>query len=109
MIFKSVFTSIIITFCFCITTTGQGLEIYLVKHSYPDFTKNYSPDHCFYCLEPNISDLWDSALIKESDIVNFDWENQTINLCHNKMRELNKIQIPLEGLAVAITIDKEPI
>jgi hypothetical protein len=32
--------------------SGQGLEIYLVKHNYPDFTKVKSGDKYFIVLVP---------------------------------------------------------
>lgn len=88
---------------------GQGFEIYLVKHDYPDFTKEHLDSSCYYCFKPSKIDLLDSALIKQSDIDYFDWENQTIKLSENGLKKIKALKIPLQGLAVSIAIDKDPI
>jgi len=90
-------------------TFGQGLEIYLVKQTFPDFTKEHSDSFCYYCFEPKKVDLFKSALIKHSDIEYFDWGNQIIKLNDSGLNKIKSLKIPLQGLAVAISIDSEPI
>lgn len=101
--------SIWILSSFWTKTLGQGLEIYLVKHDYPDFTKEHLDTSCYYCFKPNKIDLFDSALIKQSDIEYFDWEVQTIKLNANGIKKLIALKVPLKGMAAAISIDNEPI
>lgn len=93
-------------FFFVHELSGQGLEIYLVRHDYPDFTKKH---FCSYCFKPAKVDLFDSALIIQSDIEYFDWKTQRVKLSENGLKKLKALKIPLQGLAAAISIDKEPI
>jgi hypothetical protein len=89
--------------------SGQGLEIYLVNHDYPDFKKEYTDEHCYYCFEPQKCNLYDTSLIKQSDIINFNWEKQSITLSDEGLHKIKNLTIPLQGLAAAFTIDGEPI
>ena len=100
---------VFVTFLPISLISGQGLEIYLVNHNHPDFTKEYTYDHCYYCFEPHKSDLYDSALVMESDIVTFIWEKQSITLSDEGLQKLENLTIPLQGLAAAFTINGEPI
>lgn len=95
--------------CSWTETLGQGLEIYLVKHDYPDFTKKHSDSSCYYCFKPIKFDLFDSALIKQCDIEYFDWKSQVIKLNESGLKKLKALKIPLQGLAATIVIDKEPV
>jgi len=109
MRYRKLIITIAIIICALTRTEGQGLEIYLVKHEFPDFTKEHSDSSCYYCFEPIKVDLFDTALIKQSDIEFFDWNNQSIKLNDSGLKKIKNQKIPLQGLAVAITIDKEPI
>jgi hypothetical protein len=51
----------------------------------------------------------DSSLINESDIDYFNWDKQILCLKGNAAQRLRKLDIPLRGLAVALTLDKEPV
>ena len=53
--------------------------------------------------------MYDTALIKETDIEYFDWDKQMIGLKESGIQKLGIPKIPLQGLAVALCIDKEPI
>jgi hypothetical protein len=90
-------------------TTAQGFEIYLVNKSYPNPDLLKAGDSCLYCFNPDKTILHDTALIVETDIEYFDWNNQTITLKESGVQKLGKLKIPLQGLAVALCIDKEPV
>jgi hypothetical protein len=87
----------------------SGLEFYLVKKSYPDFTKVKKDSECFYCYIPEIADLIGEPILIEQDIKYFDWETQQIQLNESGKLKLDSLEIPLQGLAVAIAINKDPI
>lgn len=86
-----------------------GLEIYLVKHSFPDFTKERVEDYCYYCFDPQKKDLFDTPLIKQNEIEYFDWDNQQIKLTNSGLKKIDSLKIPLQGLAVAMVLNGEPI
>lgn len=92
----------------CEKPNESGIEIYQVHFLYPDFTKKPKTE-CFYCFEPQKSDLYDEPIISESDIENFDWEKQKITLTKEGMRKISKLEIPLQGLAVAMVLNGKPI
>ena len=92
----------------CDKPTESGIEIYQVKVSFPDFTKNTEPD-CYYCFEPTKNDFFETALIKESDIKLFDWEKQQIILTEKGKKKISELEIPLQGLPVAMVLNGEPI
>jgi hypothetical protein len=85
-----------------------GLEIYQVNIEYPDFTKQPKLE-CYYCFEPQKRDLFDEPIIMESDIENFDWESQKITLTEEGKRKIHKVEIPLQGLPVAMVLNEKPI
>jgi hypothetical protein len=101
---------IILTFFIvgCNKSTELGIEIYQVNIPYPDFTKNPEPD-CYYCFEPTENDLFETALLRESDIELFDWEKQHIILTEKGKRKMEKLDIPLQGLPVAMTLNGKPV
>ena len=88
----------------CEKPTEVGIEIYQV--SYLDFTKP-SESECIYCFEPKKSDLHDEPIITESDIESFDWEKQQITLTSEGKRKISEMEIPLEGLPVAMMLNEE--
>jgi hypothetical protein len=90
-------------------TAAQGLEIYLVKKSYPNPDYLNAGDSCLYCFYPDKTLLFDTALINEADIEYFDWDKQTIAFKESGIQKLGKLKIPLQGLAVALCINKEPV
>jgi len=102
--------TIIIGFMFygCEKSQELGIEIYQVKQLYPDFTKQPKPE-CFYCFEPKKSELYDKPIITESDIEKFDWKNQKIILTEEGKQKISELEIPLEGLAVAMVLNGKPI
>ena len=87
---------------------GQGLEIYLVKHDFPNFTNEKRAD-CYYCFSPIKNDLFDKPLLVESDIQYFEWTNQQIKLTDVGLDKIKKLDIPLQGLAAAIVVDGQPV
>ena len=88
---------------------SQGLEIYLVYQRYPNFTIEYPDDHCYYCLDLDNIDFNETALVSQSEILSFDWQNQVIELSDSAIQKLRNLNIPLQGLAVAFAINKKPI
>ncbi len=92
----------------CQNLISQNLEIYQVKQSYPN-TYIESKPNCYYCFKPTIDQLYEKPIITENDIVSFNWETQTIKLTDEALKKIAELQIPLQGLAVAITINKEVI
>jgi hypothetical protein len=109
MSYRKLILLISILTCTLTRADGQGLEIYLIKHDLPDLTKEHSDSFCYYCFKPTKQDLFDSAFIKQIDIEYFDWENQSIKLNESGLKKINTLDIPLQGLPVAISIDKRPI
>jgi len=104
-------TLLILTILTCGYINGQGcgLEFYRVDKLYPDFTKVKKDSDCYYCYNPTRNDLIGDPIFTENDIKYFDWEYQQITLKKSSKYKLDSINIPLQGLAIAITIDKEPI
>jgi hypothetical protein len=87
----------------------SGLEFYRVDKLFPDFTIAKQDSDCYYCYNPTKNDLIGEPIFTEDDIKYFDWEYQQVILKKSAKYKLDSINIPLQGLAVAITIDKEPI
>lgn len=87
--------------------TNKGLEIYQVNKPYPDFTKE--EDGCRYCLDLKTEDLFTRPVITEVDIREFDWEKQRIELTDDARERINDLDIPLEGLPVALVLNGEII
>jgi hypothetical protein len=92
----------------CQNLISQNLEIYQVKQQYPDSYVENKPK-CYYCFKPTVDQLYEKPLISENDIVNYNWETQTIKLTEEAQKKINELSIPLQGLAVAIRINKEVI
>lgn len=88
------------------TILSQGLEIYQVKNVYPNFSEDVE---CHYCSILKAEDLFDTPLISEKDIVKFNWETQKIELTEEAQKKINELKIPLQGLPVAFTINREII
>ena len=86
----------------------SGLEIYQVKKTYPDFTKKDKPE-CYYCLDIKPKDLFDKPLLTEKDFQKFDWINQQIELTEKGKQKLKSLEIPLQGLPVAMVLNGELI
>lgn len=93
----------------CVKGQSTGLEFYLIDKTYPDFTKAKKDSECYYCFTPQDTDLLGKPILTENDIKYFDWETQQIQLKESGKRKLDSLEIPLQGLAVAITINKDPI
>ena len=87
---------------------SQNLEIYQVKRQYPDSYVENKPK-CYYCFAPTSDQLFETPLISEKDIVSYNLDSQTIELTEEAYKKICELQIPLQGLAVAITINKEVI
>lgn len=88
------------------TIASQGLEVYQVKNIYPNFSQDVE---CHYCSTPKKEDLFDTPLISEKNIVKFNWETQKIELTEDAQNKINELEIPLQGLPVAFTINREII
>lgn len=98
-------------FVIVISTNAQdnGLEFYIVNHSYPDLTEETAVKNCYYCFKPKKSDLVGVPIVTQNDIEFFDWDRQQIKLTDSGIKKLDSLNIPLQGLAIALTINKEPI
>jgi len=97
-------TTLFLLFAVNQTMVSQGLEIYQVKNVYPNFSEEVK---CHYCSIPKAEDLYETPLISEKDIVKFNWEAQKIELTKEAQKRINELKIPLQGLPVAITINRE--
>jgi len=86
----------------------QGLSIYKTYHFYPDFTKNTKPD-CYYCLKENEDNLYDYSLLSDYHIKKFDYKNQQIILTELGQKIVEKLEIPLQGLPVVLTLNGQII
>lgn len=86
----------------------KGLSIYRVYEYFPDFTKEEKPD-CYYCLNITDENLFEHTLISDWQIKNFDYKNQVIELTESGKREIEKLEIPLQGFPVALTLNGEII
>lgn len=100
--------SISIIGLFKIQSNNNGIEIYLVKKSYPDFTQKNKPE-CYYCLDINNEDLFEKPLLTEKDFKKFDWANQQIQLTDDAKQKIKELKIPLQGLPVAMVLNGEII
>ncbi|ANQ51689.1 hypothetical protein MY04_4351 [Flammeovirga sp. MY04] len=85
-----------------------GIEIYQVKKQLPDFTKDENPN-CRFCLDLEVSDLFDKPLLTEKDIKEFNYTNQQIILTEKAKQKLEDLEIPLVGLPMAMVLDGEII
>jgi hypothetical protein len=92
----------------CQSLVSQNLEIYQVKYPYPNHYVENKPN-CYYCFKPTIEQLFDKPIITEKDIVSFNWETQTIKLTEEAQKKIVDLEIPLQGLAMAITVNKEVV
>ena len=88
--------------------TESGIEIFQVKKAYPDFTKKGKTE-CYYCLDLKTEDLFDKPLLTGKDIKEFDWTNQQIELTEEARQKLKDLEIPLQGLPVAMVLNGEMI
>lgn len=86
----------------------KGLAIYRAYEYFPDFTKEDEPD-CYYCIDVTDENLFDHTLISDWQIKNFDYENQKIELTESGKRQIEKLEIPLQGMPVVLTLDGEII
>ena len=60
---------------------------------------------CYYCLDLTTEDLFDKPLLTSKDIEEFDWTNQQIKLTEEARRKLKDLEIPLQGLPVAMVLN----
>ena len=89
---------------------SKGIEVYRVNKSYPDsYNEEVRKLDCCYCFEPSKSELFDQPLFDKNDIEKFEWETQKIILTNSGKEKLSKLNIPLQGLAVALVLNNEPI
>lgn len=86
----------------------KGLSIYRVYEYFPDFTKENKPE-CYYCFDITDENLFDHTLISDWQIKNFDYENQKIELTESGKRQIEKLEIPLQGMPVVLTLNGEII
>ena len=86
----------------------SGLEIYQVKKPYSDFINKDKPE-CYNCLDIKTEDLFDKPLLTENDFRKFDWTNQQIELTEKARQKLKDLEIPLQGLPVAMVLNGELI
>ncbi|BDD03909.1 hypothetical protein [Aureibacter tunicatorum] len=84
----------------------NGLEIYQVKKRIPIFS---TKPECYYCLDIKTEDLFDKPILTELDFIEFDFTNQQIKLTEEGRKKLKNIEIPLEGLPVAMLLNGEII
>ncbi len=94
---------------FTLDAQKNGLEIYLVKRPFPDFSDKQRDNYCYYCIEPKEADLFPEPIITENDIEYFDWDNQQIKLNIHGKSKIDSLEIPLQGLAVAMVLNGKPI
>src|SRR5690606_4377606 len=64
---------------------------------------------CYYCLDVLSTDLHQRPILTEDDIQHFDWLNQKIELTEDARRRIKDMEIPLEGLPVAMVLNGEII
>jgi hypothetical protein len=93
---------------FKIQSKDTGIEIYMLKKSYPDFTQENKPE-CYYCLDIKREDLFEKPLLSEKDFKKFDWVNQQIELTEDAKQKIKELKIPLQGLPVAMVLNGEII
>lgn len=94
---------------FTLDAQKNGLEIYLVKRPFPDFSVKQGDNYCYYCFEPKEADLFPEPLITENDIEYFDWDKQKIKLNIHGKSKIDSLDIPLQGIAVAMVLNGKPI
>jgi hypothetical protein len=88
--------------------TNSGIEIFQVKKAYSDSSKKKNPE-CYYCLNLTRVDLFDKPLLTSKDIEEFDWTNQQIKLTEEAKRKIKTLEIPLQGLPVAMVLNEQII
>jgi hypothetical protein len=86
----------------------KGLSIYRVYEDFPDLTKKNQSD-CYYCFETSEDNLFEYPLISDWEIEKFDFENQYIILTERGKREIEDLEIPLQGMPVVLTLNGEII
>ena len=86
----------------------SGIEIYEVKTTYKQISKKQK-DSCHYCIDTSIIKLSKQPLIKQKDILSFDWKNQKITLTKEAKTRINQITIPIQGKPMALTLNGEII
>ena len=87
---------------------GTGIEIYQF-YSSPLLESKKTVRECAYCINTTKKDLRKFPLIGKDDIVKFDLKNQVILLTEEAKERINKLNIPLEGLPVVLTLNGEII
>ena len=87
---------------------NNGLEVYQVKKYKPNFTKN-EDIKCHHCFDIKTEDLFDKPLLTEGDFKRFDWASQQIELTETGKQKLEGLEIPLQGLPVAMVLNGEII
>lgn len=80
----------------------EGIEVYEVYHSPKDSTKE-----CIYCFEANEENLFSDPILSDYMIDHFDFGSQRIILNQLGKSEIKKLNIPLKGLPVALTLNGE--
>ena len=84
----------------------KGLSLYQV-YGNPLSESQKKKRECNYCFIPSENNLYDYALISEYQIELFDFKNQKIVLTKEGKRIVEKLEIPLEGMPLALTLNGE--
>lgn len=83
-----------------------GLEIFEVKYRDSDVHKGRTMG-CSHCLNLNENVLSKHPLLTETDIENFDWEKQRIELTPEAKIRIKNLEIPLEWRPMAMMLNGE--
>ncbi|MFV0531716.1 MAG: hypothetical protein ACK5MD_09825 [Flavobacteriales bacterium] len=81
----------------------KGISIYRV------YTTQQNESECHYCFDATEENVFNNPLIDDWQIEKFDYENQTIKLTESGKREIEKLEIPLRGMPVVLTLNGEII
>ena len=82
----------------------EGLAFYKVKN-----VVKADEENCHNCLAISVNDLEFVPLLSSEDIKAFHWEEQRIELSDEAKSRMAIMEIPLEGLPVAMVLDGEVI
>lgn len=86
----------------------SGIEIYEVKSGFLNSNQEQR-NACSCCFQEDSLRLSDKPLLSQTDIKKFDWENQKIHLTQSGKQKLNTLEIPLQGLPVAMVLNGDMI
>jgi len=84
----------------------NGISLYQV-YGNPLTKSQKEKRECNYCFMPTENNLYDYPLISEYQIEMFDFENQKIVLTKAGKRIVEKLEIPLEGMPLVLTLNGE--